>query len=227
MSDARDPYEILQIRREATDDVVRAAFRALARRHHPDSSPDGGSSAEMAWINWAWEILGNPQRRSAYDRERRNGGEPPSSPIWTHGPGDSASTAATPATGSRPDAQASPSPAPGSPAGAQPGGWSDANGRAPILRRAADGRVIEWRNAPDGTGGAGPPPGRPSGTILPFGRFIAWSIGEIVRHDPGYLDWLDQRPEGAPYRDEIDQALRRLGWRQGSRPGDPSRRWGR
>ena len=67
---------------------------------------------------------------------------------------------------------------------------------------AADGRVIEWRNAPDGTGAAGQPPGPPSGTVLPFGRFIAWSIGEIARHDPGYLDWLDLRPEGAPYRTE-------------------------
>jgi hypothetical protein len=85
--------------------------------------------------------------------------------------------------------------------------------------------VIEWRNAPDGTGGAGEPPGRPSGTVLPFGRFIAWSIGEIARSDPGYLDWLDQRLEGAPYRDEIDATLQRLGWRQGPPSRDqPGRR---
>jgi len=78
--------------------------------------------------------------------------------------------------------------------------------------------VIEWRNAPDGTGGAGEPPGRPSGTVLPFGRFIAWSIGEVARYDPGYLDWLDQRPEGRPYRAEIDTTLRGLGWRHGQPP---------
>ena len=40
----------------------------------------------------------------------------------------------------------------------------------------------------DGTGGAGRPPGRPSGSVLTFGRHLGWSIGEIARVDPGYLD---------------------------------------
>ena len=31
---------------------------------------------------------------------------------------------------------------------------------------------------PPGTGAAGPPPGRPSGSVLPFGRHIDWSLGE-------------------------------------------------
>jgi hypothetical protein len=87
--------------------------------------------------------------------------------------------------------------------------------------------VIEWRNAPDGTGGAGAPPGHPSGSILPFGRFIAWSIGEVARYDPGYLEWLDQRPEGRPYRDEITAVLRERGWRQASDPHGRTNRWGR
>ena len=87
--------------------------------------------------------------------------------------------------------------------------------------------MIEWRNAPDGTGAAGKPPGPQSGSILPFGRFIAWSIGEIARFDPGYLDWLDQRREGAPYHEEIDTALKRLGWRHEPAPRDRTGRWGR
>jgi curved DNA-binding protein CbpA len=63
----------------------------------------------------------------------------------------------------------------------------------------------------DGTGGAGPPPGRPSGSVLQFGRHIAWSLGEIARVDPGYLAWLAERSEGEPYRDEIDDILAAMG----------------
>lgn len=69
------------------------------------------------------------------------------------------------------------------------------------------------RPANDGTGGAGPPPGRASGSVLDFGRHVGWSIGEVARVDPGYLDWLSQRPEGRPYLDEIDGILRRAGLR--------------
>jgi curved DNA-binding protein CbpA len=65
----------------------------------------------------------------------------------------------------------------------------------------------------DGTGGAGPAPGRPSGSVLGFGRHIGWSIGEIARVDPGYLEWLAVRREGTPYVDEIDAALKRVGYR--------------
>ena len=63
----------------------------------------------------------------------------------------------------------------------------------------------------DGTGGAGRPPGRPSGSILDFGRHIGWSLGEIARVDPGYLVWLADRTEGEPYRDEIDDILVGMG----------------
>jgi DnaJ-like protein len=75
----------------------------------------------------------------------------------------------------------------------------------------------------DGAGGAGPPPGRSSGSVLDFGRHIGWSIGEIARVDPGYLIWLDDRREGRPYRAEIDAALHRLGYRGGDAAPPPAR----
>ena len=65
----------------------------------------------------------------------------------------------------------------------------------------------------DGTPAAGPPPGRPSGSVLTFGRYSGWSLGEIGRVDPGYLAWLDRTPIGRPYRAELDALLRRLGIR--------------
>ena len=74
------------------------------------------------------------------------------------------------------------------------------------------------RPANDGTGGAGAPPGRPSGSVLGFGRHLGWSIGEIARVDPGYLVWLSERREGKPYLAEIDAVLRRTG----NRPEPPT-----
>ena len=53
--------------------------------------------------------------------------------------------------------------------------------------------------------------------MLQFGRHIGWSIGEVARVDPGYLEWLEAHREGAAYLDEIDEALVKAGFR-------PSRR---
>jgi curved DNA-binding protein CbpA len=66
-----------------------------------------------------------------------------------------------------------------------------------------------WERGPDGEGAAGPPPGRPSGSTLYFGRHKCWTIGEIARVDPGYLRWLAARPEGRPYLAEIEAVLGR------------------
>lgn len=57
------------------------------------------------------------------------------------------------------------------------------------------------------TGAAGPPPGRPSGSVLDFGIFARWSLGEIARRDRGYLVWLRDRPDGQPYVPEINRLL--------------------
>ncbi len=73
---------------------------------------------------------------------------------------------------------------------------------------------FDWAPERDGTGGAGEPPGRPSGSVLPFGRHIGWSLGEIARLDPGYLVWLEHRREGLAYLDEIDRTLRTIGFRK-------------
>lgn len=89
------------------------------------------------------------------------------------------------------------------------------------VRTDASGR--HWTPARDGTGGAGQPPGRPSGSVLDFGRHIGWTIGEIARADPGYLVWLEERHEGRAYVEEIDRTLRHVGYRRPEHP-DPSGR---
>jgi curved DNA-binding protein CbpA len=41
---------------------------------------------------------------------------------------------------------------------------------------------------------AGPPPGKPSGPVLTYGRYEGWSLGEVARTDPDYLEWLRHAP---------------------------------
>jgi len=79
----------------------------------------------------------------------------------------------------------------------------------------------------DGTGGAGPAPGRPSGSVLDFGRHLGWSLGEVARYDPGYLVWLAERSEGEPYRDEIDRLLRGMGVHRATDKDETAAPWRR
>jgi len=94
----------------------------------------------------------------------------------------------------------------------QPGDGPPAPSPADGLSSAPPGNAgpVAWRRGPFGEGAAGPPPGPRRGTVLPFGRHIGWSLGEIARVDPGYLVWLRDRHEGEPYRTEIAQVLRSM-----------------
>jgi curved DNA-binding protein CbpA len=44
---------------------------------------------------------------------------------------------------------------------------------------------------------------------LDFGRYEGWTLGEVARRDPEYLDWLRRHASGARYREAIDILLRR------------------
>lgn len=55
---------------------------------------------------------------------------------------------------------------------------------------------------------AGPPPGRPFGPVLRFGRYDGWSLGEIAGVDRPFLEWLKRVPAGRGLGDEIDAVLR-------------------
>src|SRR5262245_60858225 len=65
----RDPYEVLGVGRDATDDAVKKAYRKLARDFHPDRNPgDKQAEARFKEIQDAYDILGDSKKRAQYDR---------------------------------------------------------------------------------------------------------------------------------------------------------------
>ncbi len=67
---ATDHYKTLQVDPEADPEVIQAAYRRLARKYHPDVMSGPEAAERMIAINRAWEQLGDPARRAAYDAER-------------------------------------------------------------------------------------------------------------------------------------------------------------
>jgi DnaJ-class molecular chaperone len=71
MDGFKDLYDVLGVAPTAAPEVIRAAYRALALRHHPDrQSSRGMDGAVMASLNKAYDILSCPERRRAYDQWR-------------------------------------------------------------------------------------------------------------------------------------------------------------
>jgi hypothetical protein len=208
-----DPYKILQVDSEAEEEVIEAAYKRLARKYHPDVSPDPASVERMVRINQAWEMLRDPVRRAAVDRARARAA------------GTSARVAAADGkayAGSRPaqGGRRSASRVGGSwpfPGVQDPAAGMFTSSARPASPNWTTGRSTEGGTGYDtraaGTGSAGPPPGNPSGSLVTFGRYDGWTIGEIGRTDPEYLEWLDRMPIGRTYQAEIDAILRKQGRR--------------
>ena len=69
MSTKRDYYEILSVNRNATEDELKASYRKLALKYHPDRNP-GDKEAEEKFKEAAeaYEVLRDPEKRSLYDQ---------------------------------------------------------------------------------------------------------------------------------------------------------------
>ena len=62
-------YETLEVERTADDSKLKAAFRKLAMKWHPDKNPgDATSEVKFKEINEAYEVLKDGDKRAAYDR---------------------------------------------------------------------------------------------------------------------------------------------------------------
>jgi DnaJ-class molecular chaperone len=58
-------------------------------------------------------------------------------------------------------------------------------------------------------GSAGKPEGPATGSVVTFGRYQGWTLGQIKRRDPEFLEWFARTTSGHRYREEIAQLLRR------------------
>ena len=99
---ASSPYEVLGVSATVSDDELRRAYRKRLRETHPDA---GGRAAEFHAVQDAWELVGTPEARAAYDARGLRG--PASAPTAYAPPSP------RPRADSRPQARSS----------GHPGGW--------------------------------------------------------------------------------------------------------
>ena len=65
----RDYYEVLGVQKNASEDELKKAFRRLAMKYHPDRNPDDKEAEEkFKEAREAYEVLGDAQKRAAYDQ---------------------------------------------------------------------------------------------------------------------------------------------------------------
>lgn len=235
----RDPHSVLGVSPGASATAIKAAWRRLAREHHPDVSGDDPAAARvatrrMAEINSAYEQLRDQARREAQSNGhgsaspggtgRRTGGPPPpkqTRPVTARLDMTDVlrpRNATTTRTDGRP-AHPIPNQAPiRARVGRQePPRASDPNG--PLLRS----RVRRFR-----------PPVMPTlaaarAQVMPFGKFHGHILGDIAAFEPSYIDWVSGTITRDPdlvaaarvIREDLDRrgVVRRV--RQSDRP--PSR----
>ena len=207
----RDPHDVLGVVPGASPTQIKAAWRRLARTHHPDLTGDDPAASRVATQRMA-EI------NDAYAALTRDGGR--SGPRWT-GPNAGSTDAGPSGTASRGTANSArggpPKPKPTRPVTARVDTTGNVRPRNQTLHRSgvAAGPVLRGqpplrttpvhREPPRASTPTGPlarsrirnfrrPPGPPLQAALAlelgFGKFHGHTLGQIAAFEPSYIDWL-------------------------------------
>jgi len=107
-------YDNLKVARNAPLEVIRASYKALAQKYHPDKNPDNSDAGRiMMVLNQSYEVLSDPIRRAAHDQwiAEQEAAPRPTAPTAAQPPAPRPNAAPPP----RPTAPAPPQPAPARP----------------------------------------------------------------------------------------------------------------
>jgi len=73
----RDPYEVLGVQRDASEDAIKRAYRKLAREHHPDRNPgDKQAEARFKEVQEAYDVLSDKTKKAHFDQHGFAGPQP-------------------------------------------------------------------------------------------------------------------------------------------------------
>ncbi len=199
-----DPYRVLGLPADASDEAIKRRWRELAREHHPDRAADPAEAArltrQMARINAAYDVLRDPERRAHADAARGRGPGFASGPSFSRGPDEGPVGPPRPRPTRPVTARFDTSPVFHRRNATLGRSGAILNGHRPIgIRerrsaqeplRASDpcGPVMRRRSA-------GRPPRLPSledarCTMLEFGKFRGRTLGEVEALEPTYIDWI-------------------------------------
>src|SRR4051812_30341687 len=81
----KDYYQTLGVKRDASPDEIKKAYRKLAQKHHPDVSKEPGAEEKFKEVAEAYQALKDPEKRAAYDQlgeDHRAGQEFQPPPDW-------------------------------------------------------------------------------------------------------------------------------------------------
>jgi curved DNA-binding protein CbpA len=208
-----DPYRVLEVGHAASDAQIKRHWRDLAREHHPDRAAGDGEeaarlTARMARINAAYDVLRDPPRRRAFDqspagrrartaRAARSAAGQPFGADYAPGATERAGPPPPPPTRpvtARYDTSAALRPR-NTRVGTRP---PMMRGNEPRMRREAAVEAELRASTPTGPverRRAKRPERMPTlqearETVLSFGRFHGYTLGEVELLEPSYIDWI-------------------------------------